>query len=82
MIFDIQSFEELLRTVVREEISKAMEQKKEKLYSVDETCERLDVSPSTLSRMTKKGEIKATRLTGRPKYTEDEINRIILNKQG
>jgi predicted site-specific integrase-resolvase len=48
---------------------------------VKETCEILKISSRTLNRMTKDGDIRATKLRGRPAYEESEIQRLLLNKK-
>jgi hypothetical protein len=76
MIFDMQQFEDLLRSVVREEIAKALEQKKEKLYTVEETALELRIGRSTLDKYTKLGKIIPVRIAGRPMFTEQELGRV------
>jgi excisionase family DNA binding protein len=77
-----EAFMELVREAVRVELQHAANNRKpEKLLTVKETCEILKISSRTLNRMTKDGDIRATKLRGRPAYEESEIQRLLLNKK-
>jgi excisionase family DNA binding protein len=77
--FDEKRFLELIRGVIQEELTKAVEKGKDRLYTVKETCELLKISSRTLNRMTKAGQIRATKLRSRPAYEEHEIQRLLVN---
>jgi excisionase family DNA binding protein len=80
--FDEAKFADLVRSIVREEVKQALAEKKsERVLSVKEACEILNISSRTLNRMTKEGEIRATVLRSRPGYEESEVQRVILNKR-
>lgn len=74
--------QEWLRTVINEEVTKALEadhQKKRlpKQYSRQEVCKMLGISMPTLWAKTKCGELKATKIGRRVVYDEREIQRFL-----
>lgn len=69
-----EEFEQFLRRIVREEVTAALSERKEKLYTVTEAAKELRIGRSTLDLLTKQGKIKCIRITGRPMYREEEID--------
>lgn len=55
--FDLTKFEELIRTVVREELQNLHKQETDRLCTFEEACQLLRVSDSTLRRRIKNGEL-------------------------
>jgi excisionase family DNA binding protein len=70
------------RQVVKEELALANEKKKEKLYTVEETCEIFNISVGTLHNWRNAGKIKSVKVGHRPLFPQDEIDRVkIVNKR-
>lgn len=53
-----------------------------KLYSVQEVAEKLNLSEQTIRKLIKKGEIQSIRLGKNIRITTSELHRIIENTQG
>ncbi len=47
------------------------------LYSPQEAAKRLEISPSTLARLTKTGRIRPVRFNRTVRYTEDSLRSLI-----
>lgn len=53
-----------------------------KLYSVQEVAEKLNLSEQTVRKLIKKGEIQSIRLGKNIRITTSELHRIVENTQG
>jgi excisionase family DNA binding protein len=71
-----QELGEFIRQIFREELAIALQQKKERLFTVEEAAKELRMGRSTLDKLTRTGKVKCTRVTGRPMYLEAEIEKI------
>ena len=76
------TFENWLRSTIKDEVSKALEADRQKQqpcrqYSRDEVCQMLNISKPTLWNVTKSGKLNATRIGRRVVYDEVEIKRFL-----
>lgn len=74
--------EKILRPIIAQEVQKAIAldreaERPEKMYSRDEVCQMLHITPTTLWSRTKKGRIHATKNGRRVLFSESEVKRLM-----
>lgn len=74
--------EKILRPIIADEVKKAIAldreaERPEKMYSRDEVCQMLHITPTTLWSRTKEGRIHATKNGRRVLYAESQVKRLM-----
>lgn len=79
MIINESDLINVIRQVIREELSKVTD--KEEFYTINETCAKLKITRPTLYRWVEKGSLKPSRIGGLTRFSGKEIERVYLNNK-
>lgn len=77
---------EIVRAAIRDELAPILESiegkgepASDRLVTINDVCERLDISRTTVYQMRKRGALKAVQIGGAVRFREEDVNALIEN---